>query len=85
MIRILLTVLITAAMAACSYHATRVVGPDGTPAIALRCRTPSACYKAAGKKCPGGYEQLDEASSVDNGGFLGMGTAIKKDWLIRCR
>lgn len=56
--------LVAIAVAGCvPVHVTQVTGPDGRPALVLRCGVhDDRCYEKAGELCPNGYNILDQAS-----------------------
>lgn len=55
-------VIASVAVAGC-VHVSEVTGPDGKPALVLRCGThDERCYEKAGDLCPNGYDILDQAS-----------------------
>ena len=48
-----------------------VKGPDGKPALALKCGDATACYKRAGELCPDGYDLVGNNSASYVGGTNG--------------
>jgi hypothetical protein len=83
--KILLGLLVLAFLAGCvGVH--EVKGPDGKPALALKCGDATACYKKAGELCPDGYDLVsnNNASYVGgaNGTFYGGSTTTI---LVECK
>jgi hypothetical protein len=65
-----------------------VVGPNGRPAIAMRCGNMAACFKEAGERCPNGYERLYENTLTRGGpiyGGYGGGVSTRGSMLIQCK
>jgi hypothetical protein len=48
-----------------------VKGPDGKPALALKCEDATACYKKAGELCPDRYDLVGNNSQNYVGGTNG--------------
>jgi hypothetical protein len=48
-----------------------VKGPDGKPALAVKCGDATACYKKAGELCPDGYDFVGNNSENFVGGTQG--------------
>jgi hypothetical protein len=77
-------------LTACAQHVRyeHVTGPNGKPAIAMRCGNMPACFKTAGEMCPNGYERLDQQQTLDaSGTFAGYGGGAKTrgSMLIQCK
>lgn len=84
----IIVALFTASIAGCAVRSDLVTGPDGSEAIAMRCKNSVICFKEAGERCPKGYERLDEQTTVRGGGsFKGYGGGVKTgaSMLIKCR
>lgn len=58
---------------ACAKHVRTmpVTGPDGKPAVAMRCGTMAHCYAEAGRLCPNGYVILDDRSTTSGTAYIG--------------
>jgi hypothetical protein len=52
-----------ALLVGCVY-VNEVKGPDGKPALALKCGDATACYKKAGELCPGGYDLVNSTTGT---------------------
>lgn len=69
-------VLAVLAVSACGTRTTKVIAPDGQPALAMRCKTLAHCFEAAGQQCPNGYDRIDRDTAGSRGGGV---------MLIRCK
>jgi hypothetical protein len=58
-------VFLCAALLAGCVTVNEVKGPDGKPALAVKCGDATACYKKAGELCPDGYDFVN--STTGNG------------------
>lgn len=80
---------IALALSACAHvRHENVTGPNGKPAIAMRCGNMPACFKAAGEMCPNGYERLDQQQTLEGGGTFagyGGGARTRGSMLIQCK
>lgn len=88
--RITLLLALLAVISGCAkqVRSENVNGPDGTPAIALRCGAMAHCYKAAGEFCQHGYETIDSQQVFGgNASFAGYGggSHTRGSMLIRCK
>ena len=43
---------------------SQVSGPDGKPALAVKCGDATACYQKAGELCPGGYDFVNSSTGT---------------------
>jgi len=78
--------IVLVATLGCSSSQPTIVAPDGGPAIPLHCATMAQCYTVAGRRCPHGYEKLDESTKTESRrGLMNAATLTTTDWLIRCR
>jgi hypothetical protein len=64
-----------------------VKGPDGKPALALKCGDATACYQKAGELCPNGYDFVNSSTGTvivptANGGSIG---APQTTVLVECK
>ena len=80
--------LVWIALGGCAKHVRTeiVTGPNGKPAIAMRCGNMPACYKEAGERCPNGYDILDQTTVLRGRiieGFGGLST--QGSMLIQCK
>lgn len=68
-------------------HVTPVSGPDGKPALAIRCGIKQeSCYQAAGEHCPNGYNLLDSGNgSAVVGTRYGLAGGSHRTMLIQCK
>jgi hypothetical protein len=41
-----------------------VSGPDGKPALAVKCGDATLCYQKAGELCPGGYDFVNSSTGT---------------------
>lgn len=87
--RAVAALVIAVILAACAVpaHVRHVIGPDGQPALALRCHHEENCLSAAGELCPRGYTVLNQAAgfgaaALPNGA---MAAASHNSMLIACK
>lgn len=85
-------VLLLAALSGCaSIDPVPFAGPNGRQAYSMRCsgmgRTLEACYQAAGKVCPNGYNVVDSRSGVVGVPMRSGGMMAAPDYrlAIECR
>jgi hypothetical protein len=57
-------VFLCAALLAGCVTVNEVKGPDGKPALAVKCGDATACYKKAGELCPDGYDFVNSSTGT---------------------
>jgi len=76
MTRLIVAIAVGAlALLAGCVSVSEVKGPDGKPALAVKCADATVCYQKAGELCPNGYDFVNSSTGTVVSGVNGIVTS----------